>query len=610
MKKKILGILLSIGLVLTMIPTSVFADSTYTLDLPGAKAVYYIYGTSNPDNVQWGWNNYGKTLYINGQPTSGDPYKTDSNSWVDAYIALEERAINNNQKFSGANGEFSLGKDIESNVVLLVLTDTTVLVPGVPYKVYAATVSNKVITPADSPFDTGNLSSESETKITQVDAVISIDLDNKVAELTSPDSVNYSLVDNKTSLYAMKQGLESDEIVGTFDFENKKWMLSEGGASPVGDIPNEDFDFYVWDLNLVPKKGYLFSNDLSTITINETTYSVGDEPDYDKFKNNMLSLEFFVKSIPVQKFPEVVEEETDVYGDVVVDYEYTPESNTAEKVFYVTIGFTFPTELDAQGAQNVYTWDSTNGKYTKDTANSTDASYVLNNDGAFSITLTNKSNVGIDYKISYDANGDAIFSSHAENWNGEEEGTLDTVATGQTVDEDEIDIEDVDAATEGNTDFDTATCTGTLVVDDINNEPELDGTDKLGTFTIEIYEAVEEEEKNVLVENLLDTVEAGFSGLNGSSVAPWTNGSATCFVDDNVLKFFDGESNYITATLDKSTTPDGDNYKCTTIVASTGVSPITNITFTMSEGKLVSITTAGSNSDLTALYGEYSAPVE
>lgn len=468
-----------------------------------------------------------------------------------------------------------------------------------------------------------------ETEIDEVNLTIEKNFDSKTMTITPAEGekgyydeselkgFSIYLID-KEGNFAYGYQEEEDGTAGWTDGEE---------AIEETDVDMGNIDFIIWFHYLTIKSSdYIFAADVVPKVNGETLNAVTKNEDnipistgYDLDTSDYQGITFYIREdLPdVSSGSLVIEPEESKTVDLEVDYTYLPESNTAEKVFNVTVDYTFPASLDAKGDQNTYTWDPVNGKYTKDELKDADKeSYVLSNEGTFEITLTNHSNVDIDYEVSYEANEESVFLSKVDedSWEGEED-TIYTVAVGQMVEEDEIDIEYVDAAIEGNTDFDSATCTGTLVVYNINEENDYnlqsEGTDILGTFTISIAEAVEEEEEKVLVEDLLDTVEAGFSGLKGSTATAWTNtNSATCFVDDNVLKFSDGESNYITAALDTPTTPDGDNYKCMTIVASTGVSPITNITFTMSEGKLVSITTAGSSLDLNALYGEYSAPTE
>ena len=187
--------------------------------------------------------------------------------------------------------------------------------------------------------------------------------------------------------------------------------------------------------------------------------------------------------------------------DLTVNYTYTAPDTTAEKVFNVTVAFTLPTDmaLTYTDTQNVYTWDHAKGKYVLDTENSTKAAGELTGEGAFTITVTNRSNVPVEFDVAYTANTAAVFASEVTYTTDYENVALATVADGHTIGETGISITDPTKATTANTTFDSANCTGKLSVTGINTgkTPGASGTDTLGTFTVTIGEFVaagEEEE--------------------------------------------------------------------------------------------------------------------
>lgn len=180
--------------------------------------------------------------------------------------------------------------------------------------------------------------------------------------------------------------------------------------------------------------------------------------------------------------------ELDQSADVTVDYTYEEGANTAEKKLSAVLEYTLPTTVTVTGGDTEYTWDAANGKYVAGTPAAD--TYALENDGAFSIKVTNKSNVDINYEVSYAANNASLFTNELDGDMTNASGKVATVAAGQEVGEENIVITDVTAATATGKTFNNATCTGALKITAVNGTLAASGSGvKLGAFTVKIEEA-------------------------------------------------------------------------------------------------------------------------
>ena len=130
------------------------ADYTFTLNLPGAKAVYKVYAASSEkskEEIAGQWER-SKAMLFNEAFLQGK-------DWADYYAALEENMSSHSAKFSGSEGSFSLSDASIDSWGLLVLTDATELSPGAAYAVYYGTDSGEggPITLDKTPIETGFL---------------------------------------------------------------------------------------------------------------------------------------------------------------------------------------------------------------------------------------------------------------------------------------------------------------------------------------------------------------------------------------------------------------------------------------------------------------------
>ena len=328
-----------------------------------------------------------------------------------------------------------------------------------------------------------------ETQITEIDATITLNCRTGEVTITSPTSANYEV--EVAELWAYNGSTKKYQ----FSPSEHKWSQYDGVANPEL-LPLDNVDNCDWTIQLIAKSGYEFSEGLSAITINGNEYTKGvDYSDYSytKFSRvNKTHLKFKIKQdeIKTKSSSLIAETEDDSDKEVKVDYIYNAtKSETAEKSFYVTIDYKLPASLDAKETAT-YEWDHEEGKYSLVTSGN--GTYKFSNGGAFEIKITNQSNVGIDYTVSYVPNTtDSVFVSKIkENTLQNYTGNLSTVAQGQNTGIENITITDETLATTGNTDFQIATCTGTLEVTGTAGTPNASGTDVLGTFKVNIAEHV------------------------------------------------------------------------------------------------------------------------
>ena len=181
----------------------------YTLNLSGAKAVYFLAAVDSSESLSWAqgtWQGTIESMFLD-ETTAKQQFSGET--WTEVYAHIESM-LGSINKFKGGDGTFSIcsedsggfgGVSEVSGWTLMVLTDATEVAPGAAYSIYYGTSDLKggAITIQGSPIASGNLKTD-----TPVSADPSVTID-KVATVEPWDSmkgeitVDYSLggIDSK-----------------------------------------------------------------------------------------------------------------------------------------------------------------------------------------------------------------------------------------------------------------------------------------------------------------------------------------------------------------------------------------------------------------------------
>ena len=254
-------------------------------------------------------------------------------------------------------------------------------------------------------------------------------------------------------------------------------------------------------------------------------------------------------------------------ADVNVTYMGDTGANLAEKTYFVKLEYVLPS-LVYSGKTTYYTWDAANKKYVlaeekkddeepKTKGEDDEASaYQLNDGGNFMITLENRSNVLVDYEITYTADEQSDFTSElAEIF--DDTGSIDTVASSdyQQVVGGSVMISDTAKALagEGEKAYPVALCKGALSVD-LKQDKSLTVSQsyKLGTFRVVIMEHADEFATLTLAKALsaaFPKTDEAIGSIPSASCRWGSNDNCShCYVDDNGLNFIHANSEDATGT--------------------------------------------------------------
>lgn len=306
-----------------------------------------------------------------------------------------------------------------------------------------------------------------------------------------------------------------------------------------------------------------------------------------------------------------IEETGDSSLDVNVSYTYSAPENVAAKTFSVTLEYSFPTAATVSGGNTEYIWNAKAGKYVAGEPGG--QTVGLADGGKFSITITNQSNVSIDYTVTYTTNTDSIFVNALSGSMANAFGTLDTVADGQTVNEDgSISIDDLEKATAGSTEFDSAECTGALAISAVREGTTIaasGGNIRLGTFTVTIAEAVAEEAydgpASMTIAEAFATIDGGLPIYD----EPWSDGAKNLYVSaEHVILNITGGNSQKSQLSTAAGAERGEGNTYVAVIAAGGDNSFTGtIILNMSAGGVLqSVTIQGSENG--AYDGTYAAP--